>query len=335
MKQSATQPHDRVWAPFPDGCPTDPALAEPLAWRAPTRVLVDAKSDLFHEDVPFDFIDKVFAAMALCPQHTFQVLTKRPERMAEYVDAFALSIEPRCGGWHPLICDAFEIERRLCPGGVPKRGPYEIQCDLTKLGWPLPNVHLGTNIENQETADERIPHLLRCPAAVRFLSCEPLLGAVSLDTPICDSCGNRGADIYPEGPSGAWCRDCETETPFHDWLDGEPRIHWVIAGGESGKGARPMHPDWVRSLRDQCSAAGVPFFFKQWGSWAQEKMPPGTNVVIEDPRERLAVWPDGTIGSGSFPLNGGSGYGMIRVGKKAAGRTLDDRTWDEMPGVIP
>jgi protein gp37 len=171
----------------------------PLRWRKPRRVFVNSMSDLFHERVPAEFIDRVFATMALSPQHTFQVLTKRPERMAGY-----------------LVGD-----------GITRR-PWIAEAAQTNIDarWPLPNVWLGTSIENDRYVG-RADALRETPAAVRFISAEPLLGPLpSLD------------------------------------LTG---IDWLIVGGESGKGARPMDPEWVRDLRDRAVDAGVAFFFKQWG----------------------------------------------------------------------
>lgn len=163
--------------------------------------------------------------------------------------------------------------------------------------WPWPNVWLGTTVENQAEADRRIPHLLQVPARVRFLSCEPLLGPVDLtriDPVIFDARINA--------LTGVW-----------HWGTGQRRresaIHWVICGGESGPGARPMHPDWARSLRDQCAAAGVPFFFKQWGEWA-----PAAYGVSADKRSML--------------LNGAY---LRNVGKKTAGRLLDGAQHDGVP----
>jgi len=191
-------------------------LTQPLRWRKPRRVFVNAMSDLFHPDVPDDFVDKVFAVMALCPQHTFQVLTKRPERMAEW------ALLNSTGG------HVFHVASTM---GSPRSGI-----------WPLPNVWLGTSVEDQARADERIPHLLRCPAAVRFLSCEPLLGPVDV-SPYLDGAWANG-DAYPSGP----------------------RVNWIIPGGESGPGARPCNVEWVRSLVRQCSDAGVACFVKQLGA---------------------------------------------------------------------
>lgn len=231
-------------------------LNQPLHWRKPRKVFVCDMSDLFHYDVPFEFIDRVFAVMALCPQHTFQVLTKRPERMAEYLrghDASYFRARPAFEsfrswiGRHNIV-DGMKTFRSL---------PSD----------PFPNLWLGTSVEDQQAANERIPHLLRCPAAVRYLSCEPLLGAVDLrqvDIPNpsggifragpfqCDSCGYTPADV-------AMMMD-------HHLCGGSgPRLTWVIVGGESGPRARPCNVKWIRSIVEQCKAARVPCFVKQLG----------------------------------------------------------------------
>jgi protein gp37 len=185
-------------------------ILQPLRWRKPRNVFVNSMSDLFHDDVPEKFIQRVFAAMEVSTQHTFQILTKRPGRMASIMNRWAAE-------W----ADADNVP--------------------TTSHVPLRNVWLGTSVEDQRWADIRIPKLLETPSAMRFLSCEPLLGAVDLASYI----GNR--------------------TSTADVAGGRLGIDWVIVGGESGPGARPMHPDWPRSLRAQCVGAGVPFFFKQWG----------------------------------------------------------------------
>lgn len=200
-------------------------LDQPMRWKKPRRVFVNSMSDLFHEQVPDDYIVTVFTRMWWSPQHTFQVLTKRHGRMR--------SLVPR-------------IEERL----------REMESDLdlldatTSLRWPLPNVWLGVSVEDQKRADLRIPALLDTPAAVRFLSCEPLLGPVDL-------AAVDGMNVLRGDDTGY-------ENGLH-WVDG-PTIHWVIVGGESGPGARPMDPAWARQLRDQCTNAGVPYFFKQAGA---------------------------------------------------------------------
>ena len=157
------------------------------------------------------------------------------------------------------------------------------------LETPQANVWLGTSVEDQQRADERIPHLLRVPAAVRFLSCEPLLGPVNI-------------------------RDFVTDGAGH-WRTPTKERRWVIAGGESGHGARPMNPNWARSLRQQCEAAGVSFFFKQWG----EELPKGQGDHGLDER--------GLYRRESFI----SGHAYYRVGKHAAGRLLDGVEWNELP----
>lgn len=249
-------------------------LDEPLRWRKSERVFVNSMSDLFHENVPITFIHDVFKVMAEANWHTFQVLTKRPERMRAVVDYIK-----------PLFL------------GMVFNG--------SKVEWPLPNVWLGVSVENQKAADERIPLLLQTPAAVRFLSMEPLLGPV--DVP----------EVYMKKLDWG-------DGPKH-WPDGAGIIDWIIVGGESGPHARPMHPDWAMSLRDQCQAAGVPYFFKQWGAWMPlpdyEPVPIGLKRV---------TWfgTDGQIG-GEYD----GGQIMVRVGKKTAGRLLDGRTWDELPEV--
>jgi len=202
-------------------------LEKPLRWRKPRRIFVNSMSDLFHPEVPFGFVDSVFAVMALCPQHSFQLLTKRPERMREYFS------DPDRG---PLICD--EVEET-------KEWKKRTALPVGDLKLPLRNVWLGTSVEDQATADERIPHLLQTPAAVRWLSLEPLLAPVDV-----------------------------TGGPWWDWRysyaywkvafpNAGPPIGWIVVGSESGPRRRDCDLEWVRSIRDQCQKAGVPFFLKQ------------------------------------------------------------------------
>lgn len=268
-------------------------LDQPLRWKRPRRIFVCAHGDLFHEAVPDEWIDRVFAVMALAPRHTFQVLTKRPERASEYMS---------------------DPARRLSAASVAAcmhaTGAWSFPDDISLL-WPLPNVWLGTSIEDQATADARIPHLLATPAAVRFVSAEPLLGPVSLDD-MCD--GVKFVDAL----RGNWWHD--SEPPHIE--SGKPRLDWVIVGGESGKHARPMHPDWARSLRDQCVAAGVPFFFKQWGEWSP--------YDIDDhgfDTERLRTR---HVKSHAGEHSGAENL-MVSLGKTRAGRLLDGREWSEFP----
>lgn len=172
------------------------------------------------------------------------------------------------------------------------------------------NVWIGASVENQEQANKRVPELLQIPAAVRYLSCEPLVGAVDLLPWF-----NYVGEFHPE------IGLCEG---FY------PSIDWVIVGGESGPQARPMHPDWACSLRDQCLMAGVPFLFKQWGEWVAYAQLAGKQAGWS---RREVVWPDGTMGYGSTRENGGLGVALFQTGKKAAGRLLDGREWNEIPQV--
>lgn len=200
-------------------------LGLPLRWTKPRRIFVNSMSDLFHADVPDSFVVAVFAVMAAAPWHQFLILTKRPQRMKRNLT------DPE---FQQAVMKTFGTIKTK---GVPDHFP----------GWPLPNVWMGASVENQDAA-WRINWLARTPAAVRFLSCEPLLGPIEL-TPWLFPVAEMGSDGIGR-------------------LYGEPGaslIDWVIAGGESGPGARPMHPDWARGLRDECVLARVPFFFKQWG----------------------------------------------------------------------
>ena len=222
------------------------ALREPLSWRKPARVFVNSMSDLFHESVPDDFIDRVFAVMALVQRHTFQILTKRPSRMLSY-----LSKPERRSNI------AFDVRKEM--DGWPKE--YEI-ADAVESGetWPLPNVWLGVSCEDQQRADERIAILLETPAAVRFISAEPLLGPIMLHDSMFRCCRSDKCD----------------ESVFG--------LDWVIVGGESGPNARPCDIEWIRSIVKHCKVPGVPVFVKQLGSrsgsWAQ---PSG---VTDPERER-------------------------------------------------
>jgi len=284
-------------------------LDQPLRWRKPRRIFVCAHGDLFHENVPDEWIDRVFAVMALAPQHTFQVLTKRPERMAEYANSHRylwigdqmMIHAPQGLDLRPLI-DAFGNEEE--PNIMPAK-------------WPLPNVWLGTSVEDQATADARIPQLLDTPAAVRFISAEPLLGPVDL-TRI----------ISPTHRINSLSRTDDGGSPL-------PRLDWIIVGGESGSRARPMHPDWARSLRDQCTAAGVAFFFKQWGEFEasldRDRDDPdwSADYSRKYSNRGKSKWLNLAGGRG---FNGERFHVMRRVGKSRAGRLLDGREWNEVPG---
>jgi protein gp37 len=218
------------------GLTTHPDQLElPRRWKTPRTIFVNSMSDLFHPDVPDSFIADVFSVISETPQHTYQLLTKRSQRMRRLLD-----------------------------------------------DWRLPtNLWLGVSIESNRYAF-RADHLRETPAKVKFVSAEPLLGPLNeLD------------------------------------LDG---IDWVIAGGESGRGARPMHPSWAASLRDRCNEKGVSFFFKQWGAWAP--VDEGTRLAVAVPES-----------SHTDDLRSQVVH-MRQVGKGVAGRRLDGRTWDDMPARV-
>lgn len=249
-------------------------LHDPLHWRKPRMVFVNSMSDLFHEAVPFEFIDKVFAVMAMARQHTFQVLTKRPERMAEYLNDSSLSV----GEKGQLAAGVFE--RIACAANAMIDDDDERQ--RIEIGWPLPNVFVGTSVENQTTADERIPHLLRCPAAVRFLSVEPLLGLVDITRIHANGEGAsiNGGRVKPVFRSAfnhrAWYGVAVPDAPgdfknidrsLRAHFGSDQPLHWVIVGGESGHHARPCDVAWIRSIVEQCKTAKVPCFVKQLGAF--------------------------------------------------------------------
>jgi protein gp37 len=236
-------------------------LDAPLRWKKSCRVFVDSMSDLFHEDVPDEFIAAVFGVMQACPDHTFQVLTKRAVRLPDWFNWVEKS---RRGYWHGtagLLMDClnkhgkaiYEMAKAGFKRATRLRWP-DMPDPVTSLGdsslgpdWPLPNVWIGVSTEDQKAADGRIPHLLKTPAAVRFLSVEPLLGPIDL----------RFEEWQQDGPD---------ESPYHAVTAAGQGISWVIVGGESGPNARPCDLAWIRSIVRQCQSAGVHPFVKQIGS---------------------------------------------------------------------
>jgi len=254
-------------------------LEAPLHWRTPRRIFVNSMSDLFHDDVPDRFIADVFGVMAAAPQHQFQILTKRPMRMWELLEASK-----------PFI-DCVEECAALYTH--------------TDVEWPLANAWLGVSVEDQATADERIPLLLQTPAAIRFVSYEPALGPVNFTSYVDPFLVNHKSRTLARGV----------------------RLNWIIAGGESGTHARPSHPDWFRSARDQCADAGVAYFFKQWGEWANSDIQAGFRT------DHCFVRRDGTTHSyADNQQYEASDALMHRVSKRSAGRLLDGREHSEYPG---
>jgi protein gp37 len=241
-------------------------------------------NDLFHEDVPDEFIGAAYNVMYECQDHIFLILTKRADRMKRMFEIYGLAT--------------------------------------------IDNVYHGVTVCSQAEADEKIPHLLQVPSK-RFLSIEPMLGPINLRHIDADAKG------HPE-----YCQiDCLTgrHTDMARPCKDVPVIHQVLLGGESGIGARPMHPEWVRGVRDQCQAADVPFYFKQWGEWAPPEVTFG--VHIHNPYRRdwkdTATWFASQWMIGKEDIND-DGYGdddenmMWRIGKKKAGRTLDDQLHNDL-----
>jgi protein gp37 len=291
--------------------PNHAALDIPLGRKKPTVFAL--WTDLFHEDVPDGFRDQVFARMALGPQHVFLVLTKRPERMLEYFTDVSTARAVRG-----------EVLRRI--------NPHE---PLEYIPWPMTNVFLGATAEDQPRLDERAPHLEDLAAAGwrTWLSLEPLLGPVDC-----------GALLSPPEMTGV------SHGGLHEHVGGPPLVDWIVAGGETGPGARPMHPDWIRTVRDECVEAEVPFLFKQWGEWGTTRIKMGTgepawsyfsdfeNYCDKAPTRMVKgdklICPDGHV-----PTHGGrvgKTFPMVittRVGKKRAGRHIDGQTWNSLPNL--
>lgn len=289
-------------------------LLAPLSWKKPAMVFVNSMSDIFHDAVPLEIIDCIFAIMVLTPKHTYQVLTKRPARMMEY---FKVGKEALVQRWEDAT-----YSMNMCTKDDDPDAAACLVHNLCEDTWPAKNIWLGVSVENQQAANERIPFLLQVPAAVRFLSCEPLLGPLQLD------------QLSRHEDGMIWYDDCLTGFKAHGaggWYDN--KIDWVIVGGESGQSSRPMHPDWVRSLRDQCQKAATKFFFKQWGMYTD------VNNILPVPMEDFSknlksgkwVGVDNTGAIVDHVSGPNNAILMAKVGKDKAGRLLDGREWNEFP----
>ncbi len=249
------------------------------------RIFIGSMCDIFHENASYNWFLWIVRRMSQYPQHTFILLTKRPQRMNKFIS----------------------LTRET-----------DTDCGL----WPLPNLWLGVTVCTQAEADEKIPLLLQTPAAVRFVSVEPMLGPVSLDLLQSGSDHIDALDsIFHQ--SDHW-------NPDHTGTAMGTKLDWVICGGETGPGARPMHPDSVRSLRDQCQSAGVPFFFKSWGEFSYHRNATCSKDEHVDARKELIVRPNGTVTSGICAY-GDDAVIMSRVGKRRAGRLLDGVEHNEFP----
>lgn len=250
-------------------------LRWPLTWKRARMIFVNSMSDMFHERVDDLDIAEIFAIMATESRHTFQILTKRPQRMAKLLtdETFKKSVTTYLHNWG-----------------------YSLKLDNV---WPLRNVWVGASVENEKSAIERVPYLLMTPAAIRWISAEPLLGRI-------------------------------TKCSLGIKLRG---IQWIVAGGETGPNARPAYPDWFRALRDLCVSSGVPFFFKQWGEWGTVenlKVYKNSQLAIVDPATGDFFLRNKTYNL-LMPVE--KSRHMIRAGRKAAGRLLDGKEWNEYPNL--
>lgn len=257
----------------------DALFHKPLAWQRSRKIFVNSMSDLWYDPVPLSVIDRVFAIMALSPHHEFQLLTKRARRMRQYLN------DPATPG---RISEAVQTLYR--EGMVQREGRME----PLRVLWPLPNLWLGISVENQDQAQIRIPELMASPAAIRWISAEPLLGPVNFRTIRVD--GGTVDALIGARPG------------YHP-------IDWIVVGGESGPRSRPMNPQWVRDIREQCEDAGVTFFFKQWGDWLRfGETDASGNTNVRARGKRTDVWHDWENGEFS-----------VRVGKRDAGNFIDEK----------
>lgn len=304
--------HKAKWGAGQPRVRTSPGTwAQPLRWdRAAAKAGVRARvfcaslADVFDHEVDPQWRSDLFALISQCPHLDWLLLTKRPENMTRMLPV----------GW------------------------------LTGETEPWPNVWLGTTVENQATANERVPHLLEVPARVRFLSCEPLLGLVNLRRVGEYTDGRPVFDALTGSKTiGNMARKTDQCSIGVSVTCGGPKIDWIICGGESGPHARPLHPSWVRSLRDQAQAAGVGFHFKQWGEWLPINQIGDSNTLYlpapEHDPERIRTC---RVETGIHHLDGmyqpigcadysTGAMQTFRVGKRQSGRILDGRTWDEVP----
>lgn len=304
-------------------------LTDPLRRRAPTTWFVNSMSDLFADGVADSWRDAIWAIMSLTPHHTYQVLTKRPDRMRAYLTGLDQRGERRSHGIAGAV-QGFALDYlkhgRFSRNGFGPHYAADFHAHRDRLRpMPLANVWLGVSAEDQRRADERIPILLDTPAAARFVSIEPMLGAISLNSDLGGTQwigGQRGCGGTHVGTGEPGC-------PLHPHHHHDERcrkgLDWVIVGGESGGGARPMHPAWAREIRDQCAQADVPFFFKQWGEWApRDEWEPGA-------RRQRAIQGDGTPVPDDVAPQDVGGHRFALTGKKAAGRLLDGVLHEGMP----
>lgn len=303
-----------------------PALKKPLQWTKPRAIFVNSMGDLFHEDIAPTMIARVLALTVLCPQHIFIILTKRPERMKNFMI-----------GEHDSCLSRINTEIKFLHQSIGTE--Y-----IAATEWPLPNVWLGVSVEDQRRADERIKPLLMTPAKVRFLSCEPLVGPVDLRNwlptdryynCICEHCGHVGSSeffayqsIADTGDGDVICTKCNRAVLGNE----VPGIDWVIAGGESGPNARPTHPNWFKQMQWLCQIAKVPFFFKQWGEW-QETTEVSDNTSVMRIDGRIISHRRAELENRHRHCKTNRAI-IKKVGKARAGRLLNDQEYNEFPDCV-
>lgn len=265
------------------------ALPKPKQWKKPRVIFVCSMGDLFYEGHLYEWIDAVFSVMSDCDQHIYIVLTKRPEQMVKF------------------------YEWKKQQHGIPWR--------------PKDNVWMGVTAENQEQANNRIPYLLQVPAAVRFVSIEPMMGPVDL---------SQGFDYENEIAINFLTGDYITNPHQEEATHSDDKLHWVICGGESGHHARPMHPDWVRSIRNQCKEAKVPFFFKQWGEWLPVNQNNGDETKLVNKQNIISMSNHGDSGpllETSYMVDSRNYLTICKVGKHKSGNLLDGVKHEEYPKI--
>lgn len=301
-------------------------LRLPMAWRKPRRVFVNALSDLWWDQISDRQRDEMFAVMAIAHWHTYQILTKRAKAMHTYFAA----------GARQRIAAVLSEWGRTDLAVVIMIGLVLDDTTTPKPRWPLPNVHLGISAEDQDRLDERYPWLMRTEAAVRFLSLEPLLADIDLDAcqaGVCTDCkgAGEGAGDYLADDGIGRCESCAGKGTNED----NEGVDWIIAGGESQKGARPMRAPWARHVRDWCQHHDVPFHFKQWGIWREVEVYRGAigGDWFDDIRSGSRRTSVHHITGKNFRWSDVLETSvLIRMkSKKQAGRELDGRTWDEQP----
>ena len=265
---------------------------EPLKWRKPSNVFVCSMGDLFHKDVPTLEIDKVFAIAAISPKHNFMFLTKRPDRMAAYFDTPAKKLAER---WEDVI-----YSMGISAGDDEIDTVASFLHNRCALGWPLKNIWLGVSVEDQKAADDRIHYLNEISAAVKFVICEPLLSEINFEKSLGESLKWHAGGL----------KNC---------------ISWVISGGETGPQARPCHPDWVRSLRDQCKNDGIPFFFKSWGVWVPSLQ------IVPSLADKSYIGPIEKSTSKDFFTT--TCCVLQKTNKKISGDFIDSKQYHEFPKI--